>query len=73
LEPFLELDLNLDLSLDLLSCRLFSIFLPAVLLDRNNSGSVFCLWDGNPIPPLDAVLLLEVDPTIALPTEGQFI
>jgi hypothetical protein len=34
-----EMDPKLGSSLDLLSLRLFSIFVPAVLLDRNNSGS----------------------------------
>jgi hypothetical protein len=32
---------NLGLSLDLFSLRLFSIFVLAVLLDRNNSDSEF--------------------------------
>jgi hypothetical protein len=44
----------LDLSLDLLSPRFFSIFVPAVLLDRNNLGQNFRLCYGNLIPPLDA-------------------
>jgi hypothetical protein len=30
-------------------------FVPAVLLDRNNSWSEFWLWNGNPIPPFDAM------------------
>ena len=34
------MDPNLGLTLDLLSLSLFSIFVPAVLLDRNNSRSV---------------------------------
>jgi len=29
--------------------RLFSIFIPAFLSDRNNYGSEFWLWDSNPI------------------------
>jgi hypothetical protein len=39
MEPPLELDPTLDLSLDLLFLRLLSISIPAVLLDRNNYGS----------------------------------
>ena len=34
-----EMDPNLGQSLDCLSLSLFSIFVPVVLLDRNNSGS----------------------------------
>ena len=37
--PHLELDFTLGPSLDLFFLRLFSIFFPAVLSDRNNSGS----------------------------------
>jgi hypothetical protein len=37
--PLLELDPNLGLSLDLLFLRLLSIFVLAVLSDRNNFGS----------------------------------
>jgi hypothetical protein len=36
-----ELDPNLGLSLDLLSIRLLSIFVPVVHSDRNNSESEF--------------------------------
>ena len=46
--PPLELDPTLDLLLDLV-LRLLSISIPAVLSDRNNYGSEFWLWDGNPI------------------------
>jgi hypothetical protein len=35
------MDPKLGLSLDLLSLNLFSVFVPEVLLDRNNFGSVF--------------------------------
>jgi hypothetical protein len=38
LELSLEMDLNLGLSLALLSLRLLLIFVPAILLDRKNSG-----------------------------------
>jgi hypothetical protein len=41
LEPLLELDLNLGLTLDLLSLKLFSIFLSGVLSDRNKCGLEF--------------------------------
>jgi hypothetical protein len=55
LEPPLELDSKLGWSLDLFSLKLFSISIPAVLSDRNNSGSEFWLWDSNPIPPFDTL------------------
>ena len=48
------MDPKLGWSLDLLSLTL-PIFIPAVVLDRNNSGSEFLTVDGNPIPPLDAL------------------
>ena len=51
-----------------------STFVPAVLFREEHSGSFWVreehskselrLWDGNPIPPFDAVFLLEVDSTI---------
>ena len=46
----LEMDPNLGLSLDCLSLRLLSIFVSAVLLDRNNSGSEFLtvVWQPHP-------------------------
>jgi hypothetical protein len=47
------MDSNLGLSLNLLSLRFFSIFLPAVILDKNNSGSV--LTAGKVIPPVDVL------------------
>jgi hypothetical protein len=40
------------MSLDFIFLRLFSISIPVVLLDRNNYGLEFELWDGNPIPYL---------------------
>jgi hypothetical protein len=40
------------MSLNLLFLRLLSISIPAVLSDRNNYGSEFLLWDGNPLPHL---------------------
>jgi hypothetical protein len=43
LETLLEMDPNLGLSLELLFYRIFSIFVPEVLLDRNNSGSEILL------------------------------
>ena len=46
---------KLSRSLDCLSLGLFSIFVPAVLLDSNNSGSEFLTVDGNPIPSFDAL------------------
>jgi hypothetical protein len=55
LGPPLELDLTLGLSLDLLFLRDLSIFVPAVLLDKNNSG-LECLtvrWQLH--PSLDAL------------------
>jgi hypothetical protein len=58
LESVLEMESNLGRSLGLFPLSLFfSIFVPAVLLDRNNSVSdfVFCLQNGNPIPPLDTL------------------
>jgi hypothetical protein len=45
----------LGLSLNLLSLSLFSIFVPAVLLDRNNSGSEFLTVGWQPHPSLDAL------------------
>jgi hypothetical protein len=41
---------KLALTLDCLSLRLFSIFVPAVLLDRNNSGSEFSTVGWQPHP-----------------------
>jgi hypothetical protein len=41
---------NLGLSLDILSLSLFSIFVPAVLLDRNNSASEFLTVGWQPHP-----------------------
>jgi hypothetical protein len=49
------MDLNFDLSLDLLFLSLLSIFVPAVLSDGSTSVSEFWLWDRNPIPPLNAL------------------
>jgi hypothetical protein len=46
LEPLLERDPKLGWSLDLLSLSLFSIFVPAVLLDRSNSGSELFTVEG---------------------------
>ena len=55
--PLLELDPNLGLSLDLLFLRLFSIFFPVVLSDRNNSGSELLTVGWQPIFPLDDLSL----------------
>jgi hypothetical protein len=49
------MDLKLSQSLDLLSFSLISIFVPAVLLDRNNSGSEILTMGINPVPPLEAL------------------
>jgi hypothetical protein len=54
------------LLLDLLHLRFFSISIPAVLSDRNNHGSGFCLWDGNPSLTWCPDFLLEVDSTSPL-------
>ena len=43
-----EMDDKLGHSLDLSSLSLFSIFVPAVLLDRNNSGSEFLTVEWQP-------------------------
>ena len=51
----LEMDPDLGQSLKLLSLSLFSIFVPAFLLDRNSSEPEFLTVDGNPIPPLDTL------------------
>jgi hypothetical protein len=61
LVPPLEQDLTLGLFLDLLFLRLLSISIPAVLSDRNNYGSEFWLWSGNPTLTWCLVFLLEVD------------
>jgi hypothetical protein len=53
LEPPLEMDCNFGQSLDLLSLSLLSIFVPAVLLHRNNSGSELLTVGLQPIPLLD--------------------
>ena len=55
--PLLELDPNLGLSLDLLFLRLFSIFFPVVLSDRNNSGLELLTVGWQPIFPLDDLSL----------------
>ena len=47
--PFPKLGPTLILSLDLISIRLFSVFVLEVLFDRNSSGSELLTWDGNPI------------------------
>jgi hypothetical protein len=47
LEPPLELDANW--------AGLFSSFVLIVLLDSHNFETVFLLWNGNPIPPLEAL------------------
>jgi len=41
--------------LDLLSLILFSIFVPEVLLYRNNCGQKFWLWDSISMLPIDAL------------------
>jgi hypothetical protein len=62
MEPPLELDPNLVWSLDYLSLSLFSIFVPVVLLDRNNSESeMLCLSTGDGLYEF------------RLPTVGHFI
>ena len=50
--PFPKLGPTLILSLDLISIRLFSVFVPEGLFDRNSSGSELLMWDGNPITHL---------------------
>ena len=50
LEPPLELDPNLGLSLDLLSFSLFSIFVPEVFSDRNKYRSEFLTVGWQPQP-----------------------
>ena len=52
------MDLKLDLSLDGLSFRLCSIFVPAFLSDRNNSGSNFLKIGGWPHPSIGAPVYL---------------
>ena len=49
MQPLLDLGPILFLLLDLFFLRLLSISIPVILSDRSNYGSVFCLWDGNPI------------------------
>lgn len=49
----------MGLSLDLLFLSLFSIFVSAILSNRNSYKSEFLLWDGNSIPSLDAIFLLR--------------
>jgi hypothetical protein len=51
----LELDPILSLSLNLLFLRLFSIFVPAALSNRNNSGPEFLTVGWQPHPSLDAL------------------
>ena len=52
---------KLSQSLDGLSLNFFSIFIPAFLLDSNNSGSKFLNIDGGPCPSTgDPVYLLKV-------------
>jgi hypothetical protein len=67
LGPHLELDTNLDLSMDLLSLGVFSIFVPAVPSDGNNSGSELLTIGWQPHPSLDVLSLqwrwtLQVSP-----------
>jgi hypothetical protein len=58
------LDPNLDQSLDLLSLRFFSIFVPEVPSDRNNSESELLTVEWQPhSSTLCSVFLLEKDST----------
>ena len=61
------MDPNLGQSLDLLSLSLFSIFVPAVLLNRDNSGSEILTvgWPSHP-STWCPVFLLEMDSTLFL-------
>lgn len=55
LAPLLELNPNLGLSLDLLFLRLFSIFVPAVLINQNNYGWKFLTVGWQPHCTLDTL------------------
>jgi hypothetical protein len=70
----LELAPNLCLSLGLLSLRLFSIFVPAVLVDSYHSGSVFDC--GMAAPSLHLMPCLSTNSGLykfSFPTFGYFI
>jgi hypothetical protein len=74
LGPFLDLDLNLGWSLELFSLGFFSIFLLAVLFDRNNSGSVFDC--GMATPSFHLMSCLSTRDRVykfPLPTVGHFL
>ena len=67
MEPPLKMDHNFNLSLYLLSLSLFSIFVPAVLLGRNNSGSEFLTVGWQPhLSTWLPIFLLDVDSTSSL-------
>jgi hypothetical protein len=71
----LELDPKLGLSLDLLSLRLFSIFDPEVLLDRDNYGSEFLPveWQLHPFNLMSCLSPGGGLYKFPLPTIGYFI